>query len=123
MITSKDQVQMYRESPYTPEDWQPGEGDIAEFKRAAKESNESIWGAPCSTLKEILGDQPGTRAKTYNGEKDYWSYVEQHKNQHGDLYWIYYDDEYGNPPIKQHDFSGKNIAFYYEVDEPIWIAA
>ena len=77
------------------------------------------------TLKAVLGNEPGTKAKallpdSFNGP--IWNFIEQHKDRYGDLYWTSYQEDKGDP-TRLDDWDFSVIEFYYDVNAPIWMAA
>lgn len=73
------------------------------------------------TLAAILGNEPGTVARTYDPAWDRWTTVEQHKHDvYNELYWVHYDS-FDN--VRLYDYKFENLAFFYDVNKPIWMRA
>lgn len=78
-----------------------------------------------NTLLNILGNEPGTKAKTLKHQPFFgpvWTFIEQHRDRSGTLYWTHYEDEKGDA-TKHDDWDFSVIEFYYDVNEPIWMKA
>jgi hypothetical protein len=78
-----------------------------------------------NTLKAVLGNEPGTKAKAFYTSiwgQSIWNIIEQYKDKYGDLYWKHYD-EGDDENAKCQTWNFDTIAFYYDVNEPIWMTA
>lgn len=124
MITGRDVYEHCPEGTVQPPYANISKEERAGYQQTAKEVNEGIWGAKVSTLKSILGTEPGTKAKTlkHTDFGSIWTTIEQHRTNRGDLFWVHYEGKGGDPTrLEEYDF--KNIAFFYDVNEPIWTQA